>query len=123
MTAWLPEALVGPRLVIRATGPGDLPVLAALALDPEVRAHLGGPRTPAALGQGKLAVVPGSAMIGSGDPTRRRGPSCAASPGDKKAAHPGEPLIAVPQEADIRLLERAGAEQYGLPQRQYEFRL
>jgi hypothetical protein len=29
----------------------------------------------------------------------------------------------VPQEADIRLLERAGAEQYGLPQRQYEFRL
>jgi len=128
MTAWLPEALVGPRLVVRATGPGDLPVLAALALDPEVRAHLGGSRTPAALGQGKLAVVPGSAMIGSGDPARRRGPSCAASPGDKKAAHPGEPLIAT-REAKIRLLERAGTqhtstfEQYGLPQRQYEFRL
>jgi hypothetical protein len=119
MTAWLPEALVGPRLVVRATGPGDLPVLAALALDPAVRAHLGGPRTPAAFGQWKVS---GSAMIGSGDPTRGRGPSCAASPGDKKAAHPGEPLIAAPQEADIRLLERAGAEQYGLPQRQYEFR-
>jgi hypothetical protein len=72
MTAWLSEALVGPRVVVRATASGDMPALA------------------------------------------------------------GEPLIAVTQEANIRsirLLERAGAqhtstfEQYGLPQRQYEFRL
>jgi len=97
MTAWLSEALIGPRLAVRATASGDQPALAALALDPDVHAHI-------------VRLVTGWFAT----------------------AFPGEALIAVTQEANIRsirLLERAGAqhtstfEQYGLPQRQYEFRL
>jgi hypothetical protein len=73
MTAWLSEALTGPRVVVRDTTAGDLPALGALALDPVVRRHIGVRPLPAdaALGWGKFATF----------------------------------------------------EQYGLPQRQYEFRL
>ncbi len=120
------------------------------ALDPEtavsrVTAQVAEP----AWGAFVIVYRPSGMVIGSGDIARKRGPwevsyqlsrGCWGQGLAREAldlvtswyfANMGEPrLIAVTQEANVRscqLLERAGAvltatfEQYGLPQRQYEF--
>ena len=40
---WLPTALTGERVVVRTPAAGDEPALVEMAIDAQVRRHIGGP--------------------------------------------------------------------------------